>query len=214
METKPVTVNTLLISAAAVICIELAAGSLISRGFLPSSVALGFARILQILAMIIILRKFERGLNIVGVRQSTILPGLQRGLLWSLCFGFASALILGALLLTGINVTNLFQAPLFSSPDELFFYFLVGALFGPAAEELFFRGLLFGYFRKFGFAAALIVSTLLFILAHMAGGGIPITQIVGGILFAVAYELEKNLLVPIVIHCLGNLAIFSLAYMI
>jgi hypothetical protein len=32
-----------------------------------------------------------------------------------------------------------------------------------------------------------------------------------GILFAAAYEIEKNLIVPITIHCLGNLAIFSLS---
>ena len=37
---------------------------------------------------------------------------------------------------------------------------------------------------------------------------------IGGILFAVAYEMEKNLLVPITIHVLGNLAIFTLALII
>jgi hypothetical protein len=35
--------------------------------------------------------------------------------------------------------------------------------------------------------------------------------VVGGVLFAAAYEKEKNLLVPVTIHCLGNLAIFSLS---
>jgi hypothetical protein len=38
-----------------------------------------------------------------------------------------------------------------------------------------------------------------------------LTQAVGGILFAVAYEVERSLLVPITIHVLGNLAIFSLS---
>ena len=37
-----------------------------------------------------------------------------------------------------------------------------------------------------------------------------ITQAIGGVVFAVSYELEKNLLVPITIHCLGNMAIFLL----
>jgi membrane protease YdiL (CAAX protease family) len=37
---------------------------------------------------------------------------------------------------------------------------------------------------------------------------------VGGIVFAIAYEKEKNLMVPITIHCLGNLAIFSLSIFI
>jgi hypothetical protein len=35
------------------------------------------------------------------------------------------------------------------------------------------------------------------------------TQIIGGVLFAVAYELEGSLFVPITIHALGNLAIFG-----
>jgi hypothetical protein len=34
---------------------------------------------------------------------------------------------------------------------------------------------------------------------------------VGGIVFAVAYELEGNLMVPITIHVLGNTAIFALS---
>ena len=41
---------------------------------------------------------------------------------------------------------------------------------------------------------------------------LPLTQIVGGIVFAIAYEKEKNLMVPVTIHCLGNLAIFSLTF--
>jgi hypothetical protein len=214
METKPVTLNTLLISAAAVIAIELAAGSVISNAILPSSIALGFTRILQILVMVIILRKLEKGLTTVGVSRSAILKGIQKGLIWSVCFGFASGFIIGLLLLFGVGITKLFQASLSSSPNELFLYFFVGIILGPLAEELFFRGLLFGYFRKFGFVPALIISTLLFILPHIIGSAIPITQMVGGLLFAVAYEVEKNLVVPVVIHCLGNLAIFSLSFML
>ena len=55
------------------------------------------------------------------------------------------------------------------------------------------------------------LSTLAFVLAHPAGSGIPLPQITGGILFALAYEKEGNLTVPITIHILGNMAIFSLS---
>jgi hypothetical protein len=37
------------------------------------------------------------------------------------------------------------------------------------------------------------------------------TQIVGGVLFAIAYEIEGNLMTPITIHSLGNLAIFTIS---
>jgi membrane protease YdiL (CAAX protease family) len=38
-----------------------------------------------------------------------------------------------------------------------------------------------------------------------------LAQIIGGIVFALAYEASGNLLVPITIHVLGNLAIFTLS---
>ena len=97
---------------------------------------------------------------------------------------------------------------------QLVLFFVLGALIGPIAEEIFFRGILYGFFRRWGVPAAILFSTLLFVLSHVSGTTIPITQLIGGILFAVSYEVEKNLLVPITIHSLGNLAIFSLAALI
>jgi len=38
-----------------------------------------------------------------------------------------------------------------------------------------------------------------------------VTQMVGGILFTVAYEVEGSLMVPITIHILGNMDIFTLS---
>ena len=93
-------------------------------------------------------------------------------------------------------------------------FFILGGFFAPLAEEIFFRGILYGFFRKWGISTAIIVSTLLFVLPHTSGHTLPITQIIGGILFAVSYEVEKNLLVPITIHSLGNLAIFTIAAVI
>jgi len=53
----------------------------------------------------------------------------------------------------------------------------------------------------------------MFVLPHVAFSKIPIVQVVGGIVFAVAYEIEESLMVPITIHVLGNLAIFTLSMM-
>ena len=214
MEAKTITLNTLLLSAAAVIALEWAAGIIMANTSIPYSIGLGIVRIFQILAMVIIIRHLEIGLTTVGIMRSTVLRGLQKGMVWSLCFGCASALVMGLLLLFGVDVKKFFPPPAYSHLSELYAYFFVGGLLGPLAEEFFFRGLLFGYFRKFGFVTALILSTLLFILAHFSGSTLPITQLAGGLLFAVSYEVEKNLIVPIVIHCLGNLAIFSLSLLI
>ena len=91
---------------------------------------------------------------------------------------------------------------------------LVGAFIAPVAEEILFRGILYGFFRRWGMTTALVLSTLIFVFSHSSRQTIPATQIIGGILFAVAYEKEKNLVVPIIIHVLGNLAIFVLALII
>jgi len=90
-------------------------------------------------------------------------------------------------------------------------YFLIGALIGPVTEEIFFRGVLYGYFRQWGVFTAVMLSTVIFMLAHSVGGGIGLPQAAGGIVFAVAYEREGSLMVPITIHVLGNAAIFGLS---
>jgi membrane protease YdiL (CAAX protease family) len=121
---------------------------------------------------------------------------------------------MGLLHLAGINALRLLETPLPESIVSIFFYLLIGGVIGPLAEEIFFRGIVYGYLRRWGVFAAVAVSTLLFVLPHLTGGNLPVTQIVGGIVFALAYEKEKNLMVPITIHCLGNLAIFGLTLLV
>jgi hypothetical protein len=71
--------------------------------------------------------------------------------------------------------------------------------------------MLYGFFRRWGILAALIPTTVIFTLAHPVCSHISATRIVGGIIFAVAYEMEASLMVPITIHILGNMAIFTLS---
>ncbi len=211
METKPITLNTLLISAAALIAIELAVNAIIARGLLPFMIGQGLARIFQIIVIVVIVRRWGKGLISIGISRPTIPGGLSKGFLWSLGFGIATGFVFGILFLFGVDVLKLFQTSLPLSRISIFLFLCVGVLIAPIAEEIFFRGILYGFFRRFGVAPALMISTLIFVLLHLVRQGIPLTQIVGGLLFAVAYEVEKNLFVPIVIHCLGNLAIFSLS---
>jgi membrane protease YdiL (CAAX protease family) len=94
---------------------------------------------------------------------------------------------------------------------EILLFFLVGGLISPIAEEIFFRGILYGFLRRWGMWVAVVISTLLFVIAHTTSSRIPVPQAIGGILFAVAYEKEKNLVVSMVIHISGNLAIFIIS---
>ena len=151
----------------------------------------------------------EHGLSGIGLEKSTLLKGLKRGLLWSSGFGVVALLLYFVMSLFGISLMRFIRSSL---PTEgLAGFLLLGAVIGPIAEELFFRGVVFGYFRRWGVMAAVIASTVLFALAHSAAGGVGVPQIVGGIVFAVAYELEGSIMVPVTIHVLGNSAIFALS---
>jgi hypothetical protein len=139
-----------------------------------------------------------------------IFTGIKKGLIWSACFGIAAMVLIVLLYLAGIDALRMLYSPLPDTKALIFIYLLIGGVIGPLAEEIFFRGILYGYLRRWGVYTAVTVSTLLFVLPHLAGSNLPVTQLVGGIVFALAYEKEKNLMVPVTIHCLGNLAIFSI----
>jgi membrane protease YdiL (CAAX protease family) len=213
MEANKIQIKTLFLCLAAVLAVELAARVVISSTPHQPMLILGCARLLQILLIVLIVLFWGSGLSSVGLARSSLVPGLKRGLIWSLGFGGVAGFVFVVLFFAGINVLTAIQARLPTQHSDVILYFLVGALVGPVAEELFFRGLLYGFFRRWGVVAAVILSTLLFVLPHAIHQRIPITQVVGGIVFAVAYEVEGSLMVPIIIHVLGNMAIFSISIM-
>ena len=216
MATNEIKLSTLVISILGIAAIELAARLLLSHNLLAPMTGVGLARLAEIVFLLILIKIREKRLSIIGLSSSRIYRGLKNGLIWSISFGVAAGVVLLISHLAGIRVTALFRMQLPSESNRMIVFLLVGALIGPVAEEIFFRGILYGFFRRWGIAAAVLLSTLLFILphSHSSGLALPITQLIGGILFAVAYEIEKNLLVPITIHSLGNLAIFILSLLI
>jgi membrane protease YdiL (CAAX protease family) len=207
VEAKQIKIRTLAVSVSAVLFVEL----VVRMTFLASSlVALGLTRLIQVSLMLWIAGAMGDGTASIGLNRSGCAHGLRRGLLWSAVFGFAALCAAVLLSLAGTNVLSMIRAPLPHTVYAMILYFLVGGIVAPVAEELFFRGLIYGFLRRYGVPVALIFSTVLFTFAHPFRG-LPLTQIVGGLLFASAYEVEGHLLVPITIHVLGNLAIFALS---
>lgn len=93
---------------------------------------------------------------------------------------------------------------------------LVGAMLlicavAPIAEELFFRGFLFGALRKYGLVVAAGVTGVLFGLAHVLSS--PIGFIVPlaflGVLLCLLYERTGSLYPPIALHCINNSIAFA-----
>jgi membrane protease YdiL (CAAX protease family) len=214
MAANEIKLNTLIISILGIVAIEFVARMLLSHNLLAPLTGVGLARFAEIIFLLALIKFKENRLSIIGLSSPQIYRGLKRGVIWAISFGVAVGVVLFISYLGEIKVTTLFRMQLPSESNRLIAFLLVGVLIGPVAEEIFFRGILYGFFRRWGIPAAVLFSTLLFVLphSHSSGLGIPVTQLIGGILFAIAYEIEKNLLVPITIHSLGNLAIFTLAF--
>ena len=205
--------KTLLAATAAIVLLESVSASAVSAAILPAMVATGLSRCFGIGILLAITLKMQGRLDTIGVRPSAIGSGILRGIVWSMGFGAVVAVGWVAGRLAGIIPVGLFQTRMPQQPADILTYFVVGAGVAPIAEEIYFRGLVFGYLRRWGPVAAILGSTLLFVTVHPDLQHIPIPQIVGGLLFALSCEVEKNLMVPIIIHMSGNLALFSLPYL-
>jgi membrane protease YdiL (CAAX protease family) len=212
MEPNRVALKTLALAAAGVVAIEALARWGIGQWGLAPLAGTALSRLIGIGWMALIISGGPQGWSRIGLGHGSWRPGLGRGLVWSAGFGALAALGWGVLLATGIDPLRLLYPGPVARPANPALLFLVGGFIGPVAEEMFFRGLIYGYLRRWGFWPALVLSTLVFTLLHAGAASVPIPQIVGGLLFAAAYEIEKKLLVPITLHVLGNLTLFSLPY--
>lgn len=210
METGRIDTKTFLIVISSIAVIEGSAIFLLSGTGVNPLLITGIIRLLEISLILAAVMICRRGLTSIGLEISTVARGFKKGLIWSAIFGLAAGFVFMILRFSGIDPLTLIHTQVPGNFDGMILFMSVGCIIGPVAEELFFRGILYGFFRRWGIAAALISTTIIFILAHHNTGTIPVTQAVGGIIFAVAYEIENSLMVPIIIHILGNTAIFLL----
>jgi hypothetical protein len=211
MEAKEIQIRTLLLCFAAVLAVELGTWVVTSKSPYHPMVILATARLLQILLIILIVVTWGKGLPSIGLARSDMVSGLKKGLLWSAGFGALASIACVGLFAASINPLTLIKARLPTQTSDLILVFIVGGMVGPVAEEFFFRGVLYGFLRRWGVIVALILSTLVFVFCHPISHGIPVTRLVGGLLFALAYEFGGSLIVPITIHSLGNLSIFTIS---
>jgi hypothetical protein len=206
MEAGKIDVKTLCAAVAAIIIVELLVGAAVSRDLFHPFLILGIARIVETALIIAIVVRIGNGVASIGLNPSELAVGFKRGLIWSVGFGILAGVSFVIVSLFGFNPLDMIQVQLPAGIGVVMMYVIISVFIGPVAEEVFFRGIIYGFFRRWGIIAALIASSLLFILAHSAIRGVPIPQVVGGLVFALAYEIEGSLVVPITIHILGNMA--------
>jgi len=211
MEPGRIELKVLAPALAGVLAIE-AVLALVSPGNqLVRLVCLGAGRLGAVGFLLFIAAEWGGGWGSLGLNREHLRFGWKKGLLWSAGLGSAAAAGAGLWYLFGGDPSVLVRMPLPRGVPTLMIFFLVGGLAAPVAEEIFFRGMIHGYCRRWGPAPALVLSTLAFVLAHQIKDGWPFNQVIGGIVFGLAYELTGSLMTPITIHVLGNLAIFGLA---
>ncbi|MCG6945755.1 MAG: CPBP family intramembrane metalloprotease [Deltaproteobacteria bacterium] len=211
MEAKEIPIRTLFLCLGAVFVVELGARVVTAKSVYHPMLILGGARLLEILLIALIVVTWGQGLSSIGLARSEMVSGLKKGLLWSAGFGAVTSIVCVGLFAASVNPLTFIRAHIPTQTSDLIYFFIVGGILGPVAEELFFRGILYGFLRRWGVIVALVFSTLIFVLCHPISHGIPVSRLLGGLLFALAYEFTGSLMVPITIHALGNLAIFTLS---
>lgn len=82
---------------------------------------------------------------------------------------------------------------------------LGAGILAPIAEEFYFRGLLQGWLRqRMGGFGAVLISSLLFGLAHFDSPGVAMSAFIMGLAMGYVYDRTRSLWVPIGMHVLTN----------
>ncbi len=208
MGSTPIKTQTVLAAVVILAIIEFIAAMAARGASLMPLAYLGMVRLLETAILLLLIRVEKEGLRVIGLDLHNVSKGFITGLQWSL--GFAIIAVTGLVILHLLNfqALEMIKVPLPRANREVVIFFLVGGVIAPVAEEVFFRGILFGYFARWHLAAGVLLSSLIFVLFHPQGG---LTQAVGGVVFALAYYHSRSLLAPIIIHSLGNMALFSIS---
>jgi membrane protease YdiL (CAAX protease family) len=100
-------------------------------------------------------------------------------------------------------------------PSGALSFALVG-MAAPLAEELFFRGFVFGALRRLGLLAAFLGSFGLFVLAHVqqvwGSWGALVSLILTAATLTALRALSGSTLVPALAHVLFNLSLWSASF--
>ena len=88
-------------------------------------------------------------------------------------------------------------------------FLFTACMASPLVEELVFRGLLYRNMRqRWSFPACTAAISLAFAGLHLLFGSPFFVPFLGSLLFCAAYEKEKIILAPLLLHMLGNGIIF------
>jgi|GEM_PF-1097355 len=183
----------------------------------PDTFSLFYNIIFQVIMIVFLLILFRNVLkqSFAGLKSYT--PGYFLEC-YGICYGaFFAANIVASLLtvlINGADSVSLNQQTIMNmtgtNPSAMA---VMAILLGPVVEELIFRGIIYRQTRRFGKAAAILVSSVTFGLTHVMGSvlsGNPrelllvLPYVIMGVSLSVIYESRRNLLFPIIVHMTQN----------
>lgn len=138
---------------------------------------------------------------------------------WKLIGLYTTILVIGSIILMLLTMlvgnqlenskTDAMQAN-FSMMSALI-AFISAVVISPIYEEIFYRGFMYRFFRnRVGIPSAIVISSLIFTIAHIPTYNAMPVNFLGGVIFALAYERTNSIWPPVLIHGLTN-AVFVFA---
>lgn len=108
------------------------------------------------------------------------------------------------LLALGVDTQGDEIIKMFAELDSPIWFFLVGIVFAPIVEEIFFRGFLFqGFRQRYGWVSAILISSFIFAAAHLDPVAFIPTFVLGSVL-AYVYHRSNSVWPGIILHFLVN----------
>jgi membrane protease YdiL (CAAX protease family) len=104
----------------------------------------------------------------------------------------------------GVNTQGEEISKFFSELDSPLWFFIVGVIFAPLVEEIFFRGFLFqGFRQRYGWIKAMLLSSAIFAIAHLDPVALIPTFVLGNVL-AYLYHRSNSIWPGTILHFLVN----------
>ena len=103
------------------------------------------------------------------------------------------------------------KIPEVGSVSALFFALISFAIIPALCEEVLFRGIILGYFRKYGDKPAVIISSVLFALMHLSVGN-TLGTFVMGLVFGLLFVSSNRLIYPFTAHLALNASAVFITY--
>lgn len=200
--------------------------------FIDNWIAVGLLAVIDLIIFVIMLQQERRAelaqsAAVLLLELSYLLPVVfifaWRGIHWRYLrfgkfewntLGIGCGLLIGSyviiilhnvlLFLLGVDTQGENIVKLFAELDSPLWFFIVGAVFAPLVEEIFFRGFLFqGFRQRYGWVTAMLVSAAIFAVAHL-DLVVLIPTFILGCLLAYMFHRSNSIWPGIILHFLVN----------